>query len=86
MGVENHPALTIVPQLLREYRNMNRMNFARLSAAALALSPAFAFAQGGSFDTATAVTTIGTGVAAVAAIGLAMLGVKVVKKVWNKIG
>lgn len=64
-------------------------NFARklYTGAGLALASGAAFAQGGgSFDTATAVTTIGTGVAAVAAIGLAMLGVKVVKKVWNKIG
>jgi len=54
-----------------------------------ALMAGSAFAQttssGGSIDTSAIVSTIGEGLAAVAAIGAAWLGFKYLKKVWARL-
>ncbi|PRP71053.1 hypothetical protein BUE93_08855 [Chromobacterium amazonense] len=54
--------------------------------ALVAVAAVPAFADGGTgVDTSSIVTLIGTGVAAVAAIGAAKLGVQGVVVLWNKV-
>lgn len=54
------------------------------------VAPALLIAAGGAraegIDVSAAVTTIGTGAAAIAALGIAYLGLTVLKKLWRKLG
>jgi len=54
------------------------------------VAPALLFAAGAAraegIDVTAAVSTIGTGAAAIAALGIAYLGLTVLKKLWRKLG
>lgn len=64
-------------------RSMKRVGFG----AAVAFAPGLALAQAVSpFDVTSVTETITYGVAAIGVIGVAMLGLKIVKTVWKKIG
>lgn len=74
---------------------MKKYLFARLEAvqsatvrqsAAVALLVAAGASHADGVDVSAAVTTIGTGAAAIAALGAAYLALTVLKKLWRKLG